>query len=329
MPGIQTTYSQIKRLLPSQKYNYKTGEVSIRPLMLRYHHCDNNLAEFEKLFFNGIEEMYKYYDGYKMWLPISGGKDSRVCLAAFEKLKKNYAVYVFQNKEAKYAGCYQDLGVSRLLSRTIHRKLIIVYGDSKHMNEEKVTEFEKHTSGLTMMSPKWQYPCDTLKEIEKSGTHVLQIRNNIWELVCNDYDHNNVMNTPDKIRDKWRERNPVFEQSIEEWLKIVENDKVNTSISFGDRAYWDLRLGCWLADGMQGFDIFDNIETINILNCRIFISLLMELDAKVRGTRSFEVELTNKWCPAFANIPYEEDYQDITLFIRKWKGKIVRKLKKH
>lgn len=329
MPGEFTIDERIKRLLPSLKLDYIKNVVSTRPLLFtKINREIENLDDFGKLFLQNIETMFEYYKGYDVWLPISGGKDSRVCYAALEKLKKNYQVYVYQNPEAKYDGNYPDLGVSRLLCRKTHKKLHIFRGSPSERIENLITEYEIHTSGISAMGVRWLYPCRTLDPLEKADKRVIQLRNNIWELACNDYEYHNKKNTPDKIRERWRGRSEVYEKSIEEWIKLVNRDVVNNDISFADRVYWDLRLGCWLADGMQAFDIYDNIETINILNCRKFLSLLMGLDASTRGTRIFEVQLANNWCPAFSTVPYEEEYSDIRIFIKKWKGKIERKILK-
>lgn len=326
--GPLTMTNKIRRLLPSFILNYLNSELSYRKLLYDgIYSMDEASAfeEFKKYFLHGIESMLDYYQGYDIWLPISGGRDSRICLAAFEKLSVNYNIYVFQNENVHVAGCYEDLGVSRLLSKKIRKHLFVFKKDKKLYDSYRAKEFEQHTAGMATMSCKWQYTHHTLKYLENNNSKVVQIRNNVWELVCNYY---TAFNTPEKVINYWRDKGENNFSSIQEWVKLVKNDKINEYIDFGDRAYWDLRCGCWLSDGLQGFDIFDNIETVNVFNCRRYISILMGLDSELRRSRAFEEKLANQWFPLFSTVPYTENYIDVKIISQEIFSKIKRKLKK-
>ena len=283
----------------------------------------HNLEDFEKAFFYSIEQMYKHYENYEVWFGLSGGKDSRTGLAALEKLKKDYHLYVFRDKHSQYAGCYADYALARLLSKKVHKKLLVIHRNINAYNSKRAQEFEEHTAGMIAnISSKWMYNEDSLRPIRQRANRILLIRNNIWEIVSDFYAGS--IDTSDKLRAEWKGMGMIVEESIEEWLRIVAEDKLNTSLSLSERAYWELRDGCWCSDGLQSMDIYESIEMVNILNCRRFLRLLMGLDLETRRKRLYQVTLTNQWCPDFADIPYGNQYIDVYILLER----LFRKVKK-
>lgn len=328
-PGPTTFYKDIKRLLPSEVYSYISNKTSFRPLLLNTYNITDSerLDNFAETFVHSLKEMASTYKDSELWLAISGGKDSRTCLAALTWIKTiPFRMFTIYKRDATMTEGYPDYMCSKLLSRITNTRMVVIRYLSKKCKNDLLKNLLIHNSGLAMSKVRYQYCWQLFSQIQKNGGVV--VKNQIWELITGAYNNDEHFNTPQGLISIFSEKGKAFEYASQAYTEHIKYDAINSNISFGDRVYWDLRCGSWIADNLQGYDILNNVEIVQVFNCRRFIELLIGMDDEYRHSRQYEIDLTEKWCPAMKGIPYDDTYSDIWMHIKKCYARVIRKMKK-
>lgn len=308
VPGPLTTYKNIMRLLPSQVYNLHTREALTRPLLpsgiLSFFTAEERTASFIKHYTTSLRNMRYHFPNAKIWLALTGGVDSRTAMAMLEASMIDYATFTNWHP-----------GISEA-DKDIPPRLANVMGKEYHFFNRGVflqarqSEYDTHTAGYAADQDRnfWAYQqYDRLKD---DCNEVVLLRNSVWECAIDYYGDKKDAFDIERIY-PYAKNTPVFWNSLIAWSKMVETDTQNSSIIPTVRCYWDQRMGSWLSSIEQSFDLMDGITSIQITNCRLFLSILMGY--KDRHTKKHQMAIIRNIAPSLANIPYEKQYNGYSL----------------
>lgn len=106
--------------------------------------------------------------------------------------------------------------------------------------------------------------------------------------------------------------------SVDEYEKMVKNDKQNNGIlSDFERFYWENRSGCWLSDIHQSIDLVENIDVIQLCNCRKILELLHAYPWKDRLSKKHQRMLVKRMSQNlvrnFEELPYSHLWKPMSL----------------
>lgn len=320
VPGAETCYDGVKRLLPSQIYNYVKGDVKIRPVLPDgIFHADNDksrLSIFENYFVHSLKNLQKHFEGVDLWLGLTGGRDSRATMALLEQAGIRYHSFTLEHKYISAA----DRKTPYKIANKLKRPHVYISRAGKEFSQKRYDDYKVHTAGMAVDEDWRHYAFHQYDDLlVKSGSDaVVILRSGVWACVCDIYQKQC------KSGFNFRKLYPYnkFEQSLEAWYSYIKSDKTNEWMTIWDRTYYDLRLGCWLSSVEQSCDIMDGMTFIQPCNSRIFLSILLDFDRNDRIAKKHEEKIVRYLCPLIADIPY--DYQYLGAIMRRTIGKIIR-----
>ncbi|MBO4542276.1 MAG: hypothetical protein J5725_03755 [Bacteroidales bacterium] len=310
IPGMQTCYNGIKRLLPSQIYNIVTKEVRIRPLLpdgVISSKSDNDRIELlEHYFVHSLQNMGTLFNGKDIWLSLTGGRDSRAAMAFMERAGIKYKTFTCEYPGIKLA----DIDLARRLSRKARRKHLFVKREKTSYSQDRYDNYRVHTAGMAVDQDWNFYAYNQYQKLTKNNSEIVILRNSIWENV-NDYysqyckDGNlNLERLFSSIKE-----DEFLKSSLLEWYNYVQHDDLNKNdLSIWNRMLWELRTGCWLSSIEQSFDMMDGITSIQPCNCRLFLSILAGFNQKDRSAKKHEEYIVERVCTKLSKIPYDYQY---------------------
>lgn len=315
IPGTFTEYSDIKRLLPCQVYNYVTGEIMIRPLLpdgiTKYENDRCRIDAFIDYYTTALKNMSELFIGKELWLALTGGYDSRTALALFNKSDIEFKTFTLEYDDILDA----DIELPKHLSKKIEKEWWYIKRKCVEYSPKRNRQYMIHSSGMAVDQDKLFYAYNQYQKLRKYNKDIVILRSGIWECVIDYFDKYNKSGMPlseSNISHFFRGNNYIdlFDKSTREWFKMVNNDKFNTEISIENRVYWDLRLGCWLSSIEQTFDMMDGIISIQPTNSRLFLSILMGFDLDMRKTKIHQVKIIENAASALIGIPFANEYKN-------------------
>lgn len=306
-PGMQTPYPGIRRLLPSQIYNISKQQVITRPLLIDHfpQQKKDDYSTFIRLFENSIKQIYILFSDKNIEIALTGGRDSRALVALVENSNIQYNTFTLWHSHISDA----DIAIPAKIAKSVHRTHRLIKRNAKNYSESRRLDYQRHTAGMAV-DEDWEfYSYGQYQQVRKDGKDAVILRSSIWEIACEYY----TMVCGEKAQDieylfPGIKTNSAFRKSIEEWQAMVQEDKNNQFLTLVTRTFWDLREGCWLSSIEQSFDLMDGIISIQPLNSRLFLSLLMSFNLDNRKTKKYEEVITNNLCPQFATITYDYKY---------------------
>lgn len=308
-PGPLSPYQGIRRLMPSQILNYTTLERLSRPLLVDEIPTDKSEAvlieELAKYFTHSVKNLEKTFSDYKIWFALSGGRDSRATLALFEKAGVDYQSFTLWHKYLTYG----DYKLPFKLAKALHKKHHYIKRDESQFSQKRYNDYMVHTAGMAVDADWLFYAYNQYQSIQSvPGEKVVIIRGGIWETPEEYYsvawgkDANDVRTLFPGIL-----KNEMQYKSMMEWLDTVNSDDLNRNVSYMSRITWEMLQSSWLSSVEQSFDVMDGIVSIQPLNCRLFLRLLLAFNLSDRRSKVYEEKIAATLCPAIANIPF--DYQ--------------------
>ena len=329
VPGIQTPYADVFRLLPSQLLNYTTKEICTRPMLIdkapKYNSEEDRIKDIVHHFVNSIQNFSKSFPNHQIWFALTAGRDSRTSLTLFEKAQVNYNTFTLWHNNISHP----DYIIPQKLAKVIHRPYKFIKRDESQFSQKRHDDYKRHTSGMAV-DEDWQfYSYNQYQALQKSQRKIVIVRNSVWGIACDYY--SGIYG--DKCIDLATLypgilKNKDFYNSTKEWTEqVVGKDQINTQISFNNRIFWDLREGCWLSSIEQSFDMMDDIISIQIANSRLILSLLFGFSKKERIRKIHEEKITASICPEFTKIPYDYQYESILQKIHKFGSHIKKAIK--
>ena len=314
VPGPLTPYEDTYRLLPSQILDIKEMKVSSRPLLLS---LGNNYTEaqlvdeIQKTFVTSVRNMVKEFEGCSLWLALTGGRDSRLTMSLLENAKVEYKTFTCYHPHISKG----DILIPQKLSRIARKEHRFLPRDESMYSKDREIEYKTHCAGMSVDADGQYYSYGQIQQL-KSDKPVLIIRSGVLEISCE------YLKKPNSVRDSLR-KNQSFStshvytppypetyigKSFDIWTSIVKTDPLNHNLNFYDRLYWDQREGAWLSSIEHSYDMMDDIQSVQIWNCRYLISLLMRFDLKKRIYKEHEEIICKASFPQFRNVSYDYNF---------------------
>ncbi len=328
IPGMKTCYDGVRRLIPSQIYNYVTGEIKTRPLLpdgaISTVNDNQRIEMLEKYFTYSLQNMASHFHGIPIWLSLTGGRDSRAALAMLEKSGIKYHTFTLWHEHITSS----DVQIPLILARRLKKEHRYIHRSADQYSQQRYDDYRAHTAGMAVDEDWNFYAYNQYASIEKNAEEIVILRNSIWENV-NDY-YSIYCNEGSLDFSKfypYAQKDALLGESLQEWYSYTRDDIFNQNISIWNRILWELRTGCWLSSIEQSFDLMDGITSIQPCNCRLFLSLLIGFDQRERVAKTHEEKIVNKICPILKGIPYDYQYIPKQSFVKIIRRKVAKAYK--
>lgn len=320
MPLPLTPVAEVKALMPSQVLDFAKRITHTR-LLFPYDEppfkSDEELAKvFVEYFVNSLKNMRKSVDG-DIFVALTSGYDSRTVAALAQKAELDFKTYTLEHEGMSYT----DYDLPPKLSKIMGREHIYLPLDKKNYSKKRSKQYIEHSGGFARDSD-WQfYSYGLYDELVKrnGGKKILLLRGSIWEcgydyLTCHsglfknatDYKSFSVEEEMKELNDFYfnLKIDPLKTESLKTYLEyIIATPQENLSIS--NRFCTETYFGGWIAPIERGFDMMDNITSVQPCNSRLFLSLIHRFSTELSYTKQHEVLITKIACPEIASAPYD------------------------
>ena len=301
VPGPYTQIDGVKRIMPSQRYDYVSHKFFYHKFLSPL--PDNIeervlLEELSKMFEASLKNMHEHFGRKPIWLALTGGKDSRTALAFLAKLKLpfNCFTFVFSDSSA------MDASIAKFASAKVGKKHYTISLDESRFSKNIYEEFNAHCMMMNVDGESVQFPNGMYNDLgDLSKGDFLLLRNNAWESIMDYYSAH--FETTDELILKLR-ANGKNDKSVDEWLQWVQNDPLNSDISLWDRIFWEQREGCWLASIEQSLEIKEQMTSVQMCNCRKILSYLHAFPFAERHKKIENVMLIHEEIPNLCFVPF-------------------------
>lgn len=304
MPGPMTPYADIIRVMPDQIYCFNSGKTIPRSLIAASRpnvEGDERIRLFAELFANSLQNMRNMLPGRKLMLALTGGYDSRTVFALAK-----YAGLDFDAFTLEYDGIYaDDVTLPKELCRltgTTHR---YIPRDHSRYSAALEDEYLHHTAGLIRDADRLSYAHGQYQELIQNCGQAAMMRGSIWETAVEFYGRSFDQYGPKRnfydwfcVPEKSREK-----QSLKQYFDWQLNH-LQPGLSACDTFYWQQRAACWLSPIEAGFDLLEDSVSVQPLNCRLLISILLDFPRDERITKEHQAKIIRYACPAIAEVPF-------------------------
>jgi hypothetical protein len=303
-------YTGIKRLLPSQIYDYINCQTQVRALLpdgiLPMQSQEQRTQEFVDLFANSLKNMQKHFDNKPLWVALTGGRDSRTLLALMEKAGVDYQIYTFEQNNISDG----DIAIPKTLADKLGKKSVYIKRNKSNYSKQSELDFAEHTAQIVVEQDKLSYAYGQYQQLlNQSGGEAVILRSAIWGCANNFYEkfYGDRTMSIDNIGDYFQleKYNPVFKTAFEEWFDYANSDTQNQELEISNRFLWEIREGCWLSSIEQALDMIDGLTSIHPANCRLFLEMLLAYPKPTRIAKKHEEQITALACPQIKDVPYD------------------------
>ena len=312
VPGPLTPSSLIKRLMPSEIINVKTGERGIRPLapdgVWDAGNNQERINELKKYFTCSLKNMAKHFSDSVFWLALTGGIDSRTLMALLESSGIDYKAFTCWHERISEG----DLALPPKLANTVHVPYKFIERREDNYSPSRADEYRRHTGGMADDADKPMYVYGQYQELDPHHKVVL-LRSGIWEHSCYFFKKRFTRKAALEMEKNFdiakifpkSFKHELYYQSLCQWQKLKKNDAVNKEINTWDLLYIEQRLGAWLSSIEQGFDMIDGIVSVECCNSRLFYSILSGFPDKEKQKKMHELSIVKQLCPILSKYRYE------------------------
>lgn len=317
-PGVGTPYKETSRLLPSQILCISEKKCRLRPLLVdelpNYKTEEQRIEEFSRYFIHSTNNMASLFKDYDIWLALTAGRDSRAVISMFEKSNLEYSTFTLWHDHISDADWKLPSKIAKQANRP-HRYIPRI---PQNFSQERFDNFRIHTAGMSIEED-WNFYTYNQYQQLKNKKPIVILRSGVWGTVAKQEDALYIeKNYPYVFKKK------EFLCSVNKWLEIIKEDTLNTNLSYTTRTFWELREGCWLSSVEQSFDMMEGIVSIQPLNSRLFLSILVGFKAEERFQKKHEEKIAAYNCPGLLKVPYDYQYLSPS---KKWK-KVTHCIKK-
>ncbi len=310
VPGIGTQYPGVKRLLPSQIYDCGNKTVSSRALLpefpTEYLSDEERVRAFAEEFAQGLKNLDSYFAGRTKLITCTGGRDSRTVLAVSEFAGLDFGTTTLEHDAISNS----DVSIPLRLSSALGRKHYYIKRDKKQLLRSRFDDFDRHICNYEKGADRDFYGYGQFEKLrEEVGNDIVLLRGSVWGIATEYYTKDIASLSYDSLSELFPliRHNPIYQASVKDWLDYAVHDTKNPLINLADRVFWELREGCWLSTIEETFDLYEGITSVQPINCRRLISLLMGFDVDDRAKKIHEEKITEYAAPQLREIPY--DYQ--------------------
>lgn len=327
LPAPRTHFKEIKRLLPSQVYHLNNGNIYVRRLlasnMPEYKNEEERIKDFVNYFSASLNNMSKIFCNEKILIAITGGYDSRTLLALAKYAGIDFGCFTLEYEDISQG----DVEISREICEKLKCEYTYIKREKANFTKKLIKDYEQHTMGLINDQDKLHYAHGQYQELVNRFGKVVLLRSSVWETVTEYYRKyiDNTFNPENayKMYNTWD--TALARESLQEyskWLQVNKQDSLATC----DQFFWEQRNGSWLSAIEQSFDLFDNIISLQPVNSRRMISVLLGFAREDRIIKNHQVKIMSYACPELAEIEFDGyERMGIANFIKKeWEKGIHR-----
>lgn len=299
-----TYYEGIYILLPSQRINVINGEIDNRlvfypdRIITGYQNKINALIDRYKTIIKNIAS-----ENNNLWIPLTGGQDSRFLTALAYHLGLNFNSYTFRTKGYSYA----DQKIPKIISEklSLNHKFITKKSFSKKRKLFFRNLFPYHREGKGST-----YDYFVNGYFEHFDSDAALLGGSCGEVGgCYYWDENLGMKIP---------RNP----SENDYFLVLPKTKINkrgfkllrnwwnkyprTDVDDRERFFWDARIAGWTVDVMmqnKAISQFYNQKRIFPFNCMKTFEITLSFAESDRIGRKYLNEMTNILVPVMKDVP--------------------------
>ena len=299
MPYDITPYKQIKQLIPNHFLSIDDRR-AVRFVNSTEKQARISVEKATELVSPMIKNLLDFYKKqYKIYCPITSGRDSRVVLAFLLESRENFTSYTIKHPE--HNENTQDITVPVELCKQ---------NDVEHRLVEDVVVTDELRNEMDEMLGSGSYSLRTLKiaqTIKEYFGDGAIINGDIIGQVgkCSLHrDIPSVFATPSYFRCKLHNYSRGAKTQLKRWLKDIKNsgEKVNTFDLFSV----ENRLGRWAGQENLIYNTLGQVY-LNIFNCRSIIYVWTAVDRKQRKKSSIHIDLIGSSHGALLDIPFERD----------------------
>ena len=308
LPGPLTQYDQIRRQLPSQVYDYFSGSLHARPLLAsqgtEYEREEDRVEEFCNSFSCSLRNMQRTLQGKKFLIALTGGYDSRTLLALAEKAGLPFVCFTLEYDDIPA----DDIQLPKKLCEAAGCGHIYIHRDSKRYSSQLAEEYARHTGGLADDGDKLHYAYGQYQDLAGHFGDAVVLRSSVWE-VATDY--------IEKITGEELDAESIFNyygigekslegKSLEEFFRW-SSEHPQRGISAANLFFWEQRYGSWMSSIEQSFDMMDGILSLQPVNSRMLLTMLMGFPREERILKRHQVRIIARACPVLAQIRFGTD----------------------
>lgn len=296
----RTRFEEIRRLLPSQIMNLKTGTIRARPLCcpVSENSYDEVLLMLQECFTTAVTEISE--EANVLWIATSSGHDSRVLLAAAVAAGLSPKTYTQEFTEM--------IESDRIYSEQIATSVGFehFWCRDAELDIDRINAVEEHTVGHAVMAidrkfiAKGQWDFGVVGDIALRGGGFETGRCYYWEMLP--WNNNEVPH--EKVILKGLNEPPDSSASlgIREWKEWVDNNP-EFELDWRDRICLEQCYAGWFGYVEQALDMND-VVSINPVNSTRIYSLILKIDSKYRKTTEHQKELVRRLSPRLGEFPY-------------------------
>jgi hypothetical protein len=300
-----TRYKGIRRLLPSQQLDLKTGKIIakrlFRPVQLTYEQALEQVAD---TLVTAITSLGKTSES--LWLPLTAGFDSRLLLAATLRAGVKVRCYTQWYRNMSHA----DLTLPPRLAALAGFEHVLLKPGKYDRSTEAI--FAAHTSEQSADRDKeficlgqWDHFHETDIILRGTGIeigcprasrfHFSVSRESPWKVpavnqVLVEYTHNAIGATGPLgyALQEWRA-----------WTEITEHPEID----WRDRFYIEQRLGTWASSTEQALDL-SPCTRVPLASCGRYMSGILQIPETIRNESAHQVELIRRMAPGLLAYPF-------------------------
>ena len=314
VPGPLTPSDLVKRLMPSEIINVKTGEKRIRPLnpdgVWEAENNQERINELEKYFTCSLKNMAKHFPDSVFWLALTGGKDSRTLMALLESAGIDYKAFTCWHERISDG----DLVLPPKLADAVHVPYKFIERREDNYSPNRADGYRRHTGGMADDADKPMYVYGQYQELDPNHQVVL-LRSAIWPCSCNrlkDKFSRKEIRKMEKCFDSTKvfnkaQKHELYCNALRLWDDFVNHDTINKGINLWDRLMIEERHGAWLSSIEQGFDLMEGIVSIECCNSRRFFSILTGFSDKEKKRKKHEMSIVKQICPILSHYRYQDN----------------------
>jgi hypothetical protein len=296
-----TRYVGIRRLLPSQQLDLKTGKISAKRLFraveLTY---EEALVRVEQTLVTAITALAK--TSQPMWLPLTAGFDSRLILAGV--LRAGVKIQCYTDW---YAGMsHGDLMLPPKLAELAGFKHVLVRPGKYDGDKESM--FAVHTSngwaGLDkdlMCHGQWDQFTENDIILRGAGMEVGCPRASRWHFAAPRENSWKVPPAERILKEYDQDPTRPLVHALEQWRAWTE-ETPHPELDWRDRFYIEQRLGVWASSIEQAMDL-SPCNRVYLSNSGRYMSSVLQIPEHIRQASAHQVELIRRMAPGLLAYP--------------------------
>lgn len=299
MPFDITSYRQIKQLLPNHYLDVKY-EKAVRFINSKKNQKTISVEKATEIVLPMIENLLGFYSRYyKIYCPITSGRDSRVVLAFLVKRGEKYKCYTIKHSEHNEKSQDIIIPIELCKKNKIEHEII-----EDVVVSEEIKEHMNYILGKDNFSERTLMISQTIKEHYNDGAI---LNGDIIGQVgkCSLHrDIPRIFATPSYFRCKLHNYSAGAKKQLNLWLEEIKES--GEKISTFDLFSIENRMGRWASQENMIYNTIGQMY-LNIFNSRSIIYVWTAVSRKKRKRSLLHIDLINKIAPTLLDVCFEQE----------------------